>query len=82
MYSIVYGVILCALFSHSLLSEVRKAGLNSHVVCDAGRTQIAPGSQTVLCIGPGEHVCLLCCVYTLKHLGYSHVHIGLDYNTM
>ena len=46
------------LFSHSLLSEVRKARLNSHVVCDAGRTQIAPGSQTVLCIGPG--VC--CCV--------------------
>ncbi|XP_065893135.1 peptidyl-tRNA hydrolase 2, mitochondrial-like [Dysidea avara] len=37
---------------HSLLSEVRKARLNSHVVCDAGRTQIAPGSQTVLCIGP------------------------------
>ena len=61
---------LCVFFSHSLLSEVRKAGLNSHVVCDAGRTQIAPGSQTVLCIGPG--VCLLCCVYICKIIIHIH----------
>ncbi|XP_064392554.1 peptidyl-tRNA hydrolase 2, mitochondrial-like [Halichondria panicea] len=33
--------------------HARELGLNTHVVRDAGRTQIAPGSKTVLCIGPG-----------------------------
>ena len=48
-----------------LHSEARNAGLNAHVVLDAGRTQIAPGSKTVLAIGPGEHVCTswLCVTY-------------------
>jgi PTH2 family peptidyl-tRNA hydrolase len=27
-------------------------GLAAYIVCDAGRTQIAAGSQTVLAIGP------------------------------
>ena len=34
-------------------NEAISAGLNIHIVRDAGRTQIAPGSKTVLCIGPG-----------------------------
>ena len=34
-------------------ADAASLGLNTHVVRDAGRTQIAPGSKTVLCIGPG-----------------------------
>ena len=33
--------------------SAKGVGLNTHIVRDAGRTQIAPGSHTVLCIGPG-----------------------------
>lgn len=29
-----------------------EAGINTHVVCDAGKTQIAAGSRTVLALGP------------------------------
>uniref|UniRef100_A0A8B9VCL8 Peptidyl-tRNA hydrolase 2, mitochondrial n=1 Tax=Anas zonorhyncha TaxID=75864 RepID=A0A8B9VCL8_9AVES len=36
-----------------LLAEARRLGLTVSLVRDAGRTQIAPGSQTVLGIGPG-----------------------------
>ena len=35
-------------------SDATSRGINTHVVRDAGRTQIAPGSKTVLCLGPGE----------------------------
>ena len=38
-----------------LLQSARTVNLNVHVVRDAGRTQIAPGSKTVLAIGPGEN---------------------------
>ncbi|XP_063991705.1 peptidyl-tRNA hydrolase 2, mitochondrial-like [Diachasmimorpha longicaudata] len=31
----------------------RKAGLIAVTICDAGRTQIAAGSKTVCCVGPG-----------------------------
>jgi len=38
--------------------EVQKAakaeGLNTYLVMDAGKTQIASGTRTVLCIGPDE----------------------------
>lgn len=34
--------------------KCRKAGLNAYVVADAGRTQIAAGSLTVLAIGPAS----------------------------
>lgn len=34
-------------------SDAAGLGLNTHLVRDAGRTQIAPGSKTVLCVGPG-----------------------------
>jgi PTH2 family peptidyl-tRNA hydrolase len=44
------------------LLEVQKAakaeGLNTYLVMDAGKTQIASGTRTVLCIGPGRYSCL------------------------
>ncbi len=36
-----------------LAQHARALGLPTHLVCDAGRTQIAAGSKTVLAIGPG-----------------------------
>ncbi len=33
--------------------KAKAAGLNTYIVCDAGRTQIEPGSLTVLAVGPG-----------------------------
>jgi hypothetical protein len=36
-----------------LAERAQQAGLCSYIVHDAGRTQIAAGSQTVLAIGPG-----------------------------
>nr|XP_060612769.1 peptidyl-tRNA hydrolase 2, mitochondrial [Anolis sagrei ordinatus]XP_060612770.1 peptidyl-tRNA hydrolase 2, mitochondrial [Anolis sagrei ordinatus]XP_060612771.1 peptidyl-tRNA hydrolase 2, mitochondrial [Anolis sagrei ordinatus] len=36
-----------------LLSEAKRLGLTVSLIQDAGRTQIAPGSRTVLGIGPG-----------------------------
>lgn len=36
-----------------LAREARSLGLNASLVKDAGRTQIAPGSVTVLGVGPG-----------------------------
>lgn len=34
--------------------KAREAGLNTHIVCDAGHTQVDPGSMTVAAIGPGD----------------------------
>lgn len=34
----------------------RSLGLIAHSICDAGRTQIAAGSRTVLGIGPGKSI--------------------------
>ena len=61
-----YHITACifCFYSYNLAKDVKKAGLNSHVVCDAGRTQIAPGSQTVLCIGPGKKALFKCNVLT------------------
>merc|ERR1712059_57932 len=39
-----------------LLAQARSVGLVSAVIADAGRTQIAPGSKTVLAVGPGAGV--------------------------
>lgn len=39
--------------SKQLSSDARSLGINTHTVRDAGRTQIAAGSKTVLCVGPG-----------------------------
>ena len=36
----------------SLLSEAAQKGLCTHCVADAGRTEVAPGTETVGCIGP------------------------------
>eukprot|EP01068_Selenidium_serpulae_P013426 Selendium_serpulae@DN5962_c3_g4_i2.p2 len=41
----------------TLLTAYKKArsmGLNAYIVQDAGRTQIAAGSRTVVAVGPGE----------------------------
>lgn len=38
----------------SLTEIARNAGINTYVVRDAGRTQIAAGSVTVAAIGPAE----------------------------
>jgi PTH2 family peptidyl-tRNA hydrolase len=35
--------------------KAKEAGLCSYLVMDAGRTQIASGSKTVLAIGPGDY---------------------------
>lgn len=40
-------------------SSAASLGVNTHIVRDAGRTQIAAGSKTVLCVGPGESTALL-----------------------
>jgi hypothetical protein len=42
------------------------AGINAHIVHDAGRTQVAAGSATVLAIGPGasQVFCLSICSLT------------------
>ena len=37
-----------------LSSRCQQVGLQSYLVQDAGRTQIAAGSRTVLGVGPGE----------------------------
>jgi len=37
----------------SLHKDARKLGLVTSIISDAGRTQIAPGSKTVLGVGPG-----------------------------
>ncbi|KAJ3320861.1 Gluconate transport-inducing protein [Boothiomyces sp. JEL0866] len=38
-----------------LQRDARKKGLVAQSICDAGKTQIAAGSRTVLAIGPGNH---------------------------
>ena len=35
-----------------LAAKASSLGMPTYIVCDAGRTQIAAGSQTVLAIGP------------------------------
>lgn len=37
---------------HAVRARAREAGLVTYVVEDAGRTQIAAGSRSVLAIGP------------------------------
>jgi PTH2 family peptidyl-tRNA hydrolase len=40
------------------VNVAKSLGLTLSLVQDAGRTQIAPGTKTVLGVGPGEHVSL------------------------
>ena len=41
------------IFSKKLQETARLQGINTSVIRDAGRTQIAAGSLTVLAVGPG-----------------------------
>ena len=45
-----------------------RAGLIAYIVCDAGRTQIDPGSRTVLAIGPAKRSQIDAITGTLKLL--------------
>ena len=45
-------------YSLRVAADATSCGLSTHIVRDAGRTQIAPGSNTILCIGPGKFVVL------------------------
>lgn len=58
MSLLVYNVNTLSL-SVKVLRDASQFGINTHIVRDAGRTQIAPGSETVLCIGPGTVSSLL-----------------------
>ncbi|GIX77525.1 peptidyl-tRNA hydrolase 2, mitochondrial [Caerostris extrusa] len=40
-------------FSLNLYEAAKKYGLSTSLVCDSGRTQVDPGSKTVIAIGPG-----------------------------
>jgi len=42
----------------ALMEAAAEANIPVHVVCDAGRTQIAAGSQTVLALGPAGKTAL------------------------
>lgn len=46
-------MLLLLLLQAELASQAIQRGLPAYIVQDAGRTQIAAGSQTVLAIGPG-----------------------------
>jgi PTH2 family peptidyl-tRNA hydrolase len=37
---------------HELERRARAQGVSTHIVADAGRTQVASGSETVLAVGP------------------------------
>lgn len=46
-------LVLLLLLQGELAKQALARGLPAYIVHDAGRTQIAAGSQTVLAIGPG-----------------------------
>ena len=45
---------VCFNFRRQLAHKAREYGLETCLISDAGRTQIAPGSRTVLGLGPGK----------------------------
>ena len=56
-YILSWNIAFPVLYSFKVASDAASLGLNTHIVCDAGITQIAPGSKTVLCVGPGKSLC-------------------------
>jgi peptidyl-tRNA hydrolase len=41
------------LFRDEIEAKAQQAGIVTYLVLDAGRTQVASGSKTVLAVGPG-----------------------------
>ena len=54
-------------FRLALAEHAQAVGLTASVVQDAGRTQIAPGSKTVLAVGPGQCHSVLVLVSILEN---------------
>ena len=54
MYYLLYASLSTLFCRRELASQARSLGLTVSLVRDAGRTQIAPGSTTVLGVGPGR----------------------------
>lgn len=52
MWSHSHATALC-MCRDEVAQSARKLGLSVYIVSDAGRTQIAAGSRTVLSVGPG-----------------------------
>ena len=42
-------------YREELARKARELGLEASIIKDSGRTQIAPGSKTVLGVGPGRY---------------------------
>ena len=58
-------------------------GLEVCLIRDAGRTQIAPGSKTVLGVGPGNFVLnFLFCYYCPTQLKPPHVQILVSHQNI
>ena len=65
------GYICCLNFSLELAAKAFSLNLDVVVIRDAGKTQIAPGSKTVLGLGPGSILlvyALLKNQHCLKHV--------------
>ena len=50
-----------------MAEDAKRFGLSVYTVADAGRTQIAPGSRTVLSVGPGKPSVPFLNVYIFLH---------------
>ena len=48
--------VIFTIFRKQLVASAKSKGLNASLIRDAGRTQIAPGTYTVVGVGPGKEV--------------------------
>jgi len=56
IYSHLYIVAAHLLPRDELAAAAKAKGVSSYIVHDAGKTQLAPNTATVLAVGPGEFV--------------------------